>query len=354
MKTIDPRLRGLALAGVLTAIAACSSPPSAPTLTIGYGMKTLEFNWSPVEDAERYRLLADLEGNASFSQVGSDLSATVTRTSVPVAVHLYPWDTARYALEACNADGCTRSAEVSPYDGMTETIGYVKASNTGVDDQFGGGSVIIGISASISADGDRIAVSSLFEDSAATGINGDESNNSALDSGAVYIFSRGENGWAQEAYVKASNTESSDQFGHAVSLSGDGNTLAVGANLEASNATGINGDQSDNSAFGAGAAYVYTREGNGWQQQAYVKASNTDASDVFGYQLALSFDGNTLAVSAQGEDSASSGVNFDEANNDAGGAGAAYVFTRSGGVWSQQAYLKALYPEENDLFGTSI
>ncbi len=336
------------------ALSACSSPPPAPTLTLGYGLKTLEFNWSPVADAERYRLLADLDGVTAFSQVGTDLSAETTRTSVPVAVHLYPWDTARYALEACNASGCTRSEEVSPLDGMSETIGYVKASNTGVDDQFGGGSVIYGLSASISADGDTMAVSAIFEDSAATGINGDETDNSALDAGAVYVFVLDDDGWSQQAYVKASNAESSDQFGYSVSLSGDGNTLAVGANLEASSATGIDGDQSDNSALGAGAVYVFARDGGNWSQQAYLKASNAEAGDVFGYQVALSYDGDTLVATAQGEDSASSGINFDEASNDAGGAGAAYVFARDGGVWSQQAYVKAMYPEENDLFGTSV
>ena len=354
MNTKNARLRYGVLYVAIMTLSACSSPPPAPTLMLGYGLKTLEFNWSPVADTERYRLLADLDGVTTFSQVGADLSAETTRASIPVAVHLYPWDTARYVLEACNANGCTRSEEVSPLDGMTEAIGYVKASNAGVDDQFGGGSVIYGLSASISADGQTMAVSALFEDSAATGVNGDESDDSALDAGAVYVFVRDDNGWSQDAYIKASNTDSSDQFGYSVSLSGDGNTLAVGANLEASSATGIDGDQSDNSALGAGAVYVYSREAGAWAQQSYVKASNAEAGDVFGYQVALDYDGNTLVVTAQGEDSASSGINFDEANNDAGGAGAAYVFSREDGNWSQQAYVKAMYPEENDLFGTSV
>ncbi len=354
MNRIACRSRWVFLGVLGTGLIACSAPPSAPILTLGFGLKELHFSWISVEKTDHYRLLADLDGSASFSQIGGNLSASVTSTTIPVAVHLFPWETARYVLEACNTDGCTRSAEVSPADGMLDTIGYVKASNTGVDDQFGGGSVIYGLSASVSADGNTLAVTSIFEDSAAVGINGDEADNSALDAGAVYVFSRGENGWVQEAYVKASNAESSDQFGYSVSLSGDGNTLAVGANLEASSATGIDGDQSDNSALGTGAVYVFTRDNGWWSQQAYVKASNAEAGDVFGYQVALSFDGNTLAAAAQGEDSASSGIDFDETNNDAGGSGAVYVFNRNGDEWSQQAYIKALYPEENDLFGTSV
>ena len=346
--------RWIVLGVLATGLTACSSPPSAPTLTMSFGLKQFELNWLAVADADYYRLLANLDGSAGFSQIGSNLSAATTSTTVAVAVHLYPWEVARYALEACNADGCSRSAEVSPVDGLLDTIGYVKASNSDVDDQFGGGSVIYGLSAAISRDSKTLAVTSIFEDSAAVGIDGDDADNSALDAGAVYVFAQGDAGWTQQAYVKASNTDWSDQFGYSVALSGDGNTLAVGANLEASSATGVNGDQDDNSVLGAGAVYIFVRDGETWNQQAYVKASNTEAGDVFGYQVGLSFDGNTLAVAAQGEDSAAPGVNFDELNNDAGGAGAAYVFSRSGTNWTQQAYLKASNTEENDLFGSSI
>ena len=354
MKTSGRGLRCVFSGALAVGLTACSAPPSAPTLTIGFGLKQFQFEWTAVADADHYRLFADLDGSAGFMQVGSDLSASATSTTVAVAVHLYPWTTARYSLEACNTNGCSRSPEVSPIGGMLDSIGYVKASNPGVDDQFGGGSMVYGLSASISQDGNTLAVSSIFEDSTAAGVNGDEDNDSALDAGAVYVFVRGNAGWAQQAYVKASNSESSDQFGYSVALSGDGNTLAVGANLEASNATGTNGDQADNSVLGAGAVYVFNRRDGLWRQQAYVKASNTDAGDVFGYQVALSYDGETLAVAAQGEDSAAAGVNAEEMNNDAGGAGAAYIFSRVGEDWSQQAYIKTSYPEENDLFGSSI
>ncbi|MEE8249571.1 MAG: integrin [Gammaproteobacteria bacterium] len=354
MKNSGRSLRCVVAGALAVGLTACSPPPSVPALTMGSGLKQLQFDWIAVADADHYRLFADLDGSTGFVQVGSDLSASTTSTTVAVAVHLYPWTTARYTLEACNSNGCSRSPEVSAIGGMLDSVGYLKASNAGVDDQFGGGSMIYGLSASISQDGNTLAVSSIFEDSRAAGVNGDEDDDSALDAGAVYVFVRGDSGWVQQAYVKASNAESSDQFGYSVALSGDGDTLAVGANLEASNATGTDGDQADNSVLGAGAVYVFDRSDGVWSQQAYVKASNTDAGDVFGYQVALSFDGNTLAVAAQGEDSAAAGVNADESNNDAGGAGAAYVFSRIGDDWLQQAYIKTEYPEENDLFGSSI
>ena len=60
-----------------------------------------------------------------------------------------------------------------------------------------------------------------------------------------------------------------------MALSADGNTLAVSAFWEPSNAKGINGNQKDESIPQAGAVYVFTRRGATWTQQAYIKASNT-------------------------------------------------------------------------------
>ena len=74
--------------------------------------------------------------------------------------------------------------------------------------------------------------------------------------------------------------DADDWFGQSVAVSGD--TVVVGAVYEDSNATGVNGDQSDNSADDSGAAYVFMRSGTTWTQQAYLKASNTEPSDYFG------------------------------------------------------------------------
>src|SRR5437867_6573624 len=88
----------------------------------------------------------------------------------------------------------------------------------------------------------------------------------------------------QIAYLKASNPVEDAHFGcggtltghagNASALSGDGNTLAVGAPHENSGAKGINGNQNDHSVYSAGAVYVFTRKGNALTQQAYVKAAN--------------------------------------------------------------------------------
>jgi hypothetical protein len=218
---------------------------------------------------------------------------------------------------------------------------YGKASNPGTDDAFG---------YTIAVSGDTLAVGAYLEGSAAIGIDGDQANNDASRAGAVYVFVRTGAAWSQQAYIKASNTGAGDNFGRAIAL--DGDTLTVGAPLEDSSATGINGNQSDNATNGAGAVYVFVRTGATWMQQAYVKASNTGPLDNFGSSLALS--GDTLAVGAIAESSAAIGINGNQADDTANTAGAVYVFTRSGASWTQQAYVKASNTGAGDNFGATV
>jgi len=193
---------------------------------------------------------------------------------------------------------------------------YLKASNTGAD-SFG---------YSVAVSGGTVVVGAIAESSNATGINGDQTDNSALNAGAAYVFVRNGVIWAQQAYLKASNTGTQDTFGWSLAVSGD--TVVVGAFGESSNATGIDGDQSDNSALGAGAAYVFMRDGTTWTQQAYLKASNTEASDSFGWSVAVS--GDTVIAGAVFESSKATGVNGNQDDNSVLAAGAAYVFSGLG------------------------
>jgi FG-GAP repeat len=227
---------------------------------------------------------------------------------------------------------------------------YVKASNTEADDRFGE-------SIALAADGNTLVVGAPQEDSAVTGAlvpySFGELNNSLLQSGAVYVFVRNGIIWSEQAYIKASNTGDGDFFGYAVTLSAAGDTLAVGAFEEDSNATGIDGN--DNSlASGSGAVYIFTRSGNTWSQQAYVKASNTGLGDNFGASVALAADGNTLAVGASTESSNTTGVEGDQNNDSAVESGAVYIFSRNSITWSQQAYIKASNTGEFDNFGWSL
>ena len=253
------------------------------------------------------------------------------------------------AIAGSNVSNIRVACDGEPLGNLQE-IAYIKASNTGASDSFG----------SVAIDGDTLVVGAPGEDSDASGINGAD-NDARSASGAVYVFARSGDGWAQQAYIKASNPDSNDGFGGAVALVGD--TLAVGAVREASAAVGIGGDQSNNQLSGAGAVYVFVRQGTTWTQQAYIKASNTGASDNFGYAVALTGEGNwfssdssgdLLAVGALGERSRATGIDGDQADNSAPLAGAVYVFRRQGTTWTQDAYIKASNAEPSDTFGASV
>ena len=228
---------------------------------------------------------------------------------------------------------------------------FISASNPDSADNFGR-------TVSLTADGNTLAIGAPEEDSNATGINGNQLN-AISNSGAVYLFVRSSTGtWSQQVYFKASNAETLDEFGFAVSMSGDGNTMVVGARQERSNAMGIDGDQNNNSDFGAGAVYVFVRSSTGrWSQQEYIKASNTHFSDEFGRAVSMSGDGNTMVVGAPFENSPSTGINGSQGR--VGGVppvyGAAYVFVRSStGTWTQEAYIKASNTGVDDAFGSAV
>ncbi len=309
----------------------------APVVTLAFGMKELRFSWSTVSGATHYRLLENPDGTSGFTQVGTDISALSVNHAIPVHRRL----NASYIVQACNSGGCANSATQILGANLTQAIGYVKASNPGAGDQFG-------FAVAVSGDGNTLAVGALAEDSSTAGTP----NEAAADAGAVYVFVRNGNTWSQQAYVKPSNTGVGDNFGFSIALSVDGNTLAVGAPLEDSSTTGI-GSVPNEAAAAAGAVYVFVRNAGVWSQQAYVKASNTGAGDNFGAAIALSSDGSKLAVGASLEDSSTTGIGS-VSNNAAADAGAVYVYTRSAGIWSQQAYVKASNTGAGDRFGKSV
>ncbi|WP_049630303.1 FG-GAP repeat protein [Cellvibrio sp. pealriver] len=317
---------------------------------------------------------------------------------------------------------------------------YLKASNTEqpninpyrmlINDRFG-------YKVALSDDGNTLAVSALLEDSPSIGINCNQNNYETTrygtssdpsddlitandyDMGAVYVFTRSNQNWTQEAYVKSSLIQEGARFGESLALSGDGKTLAVGTTLDERPSSGIihyvgssnpacfefypssasstsstsssssstssssssskNSSSSYNGGTNSGSVHVFIRLEDGWLQQAYIKNSNAQAGDMFAASIALSTDGNTMAVGATGEDSNATGVNGTQSNDtcyylaDSGYViepeckeagkyavrgliknGAAYVFKRSDNVWAQEAYLKPSTTFINTAFGSSI
>jgi hypothetical protein len=162
--------------------------------------------------------------------------------------------------------------------------------------------------------------------------------------------------WSQEAYIKSVNSGGSDNFGASVAAFGD--TLAVGAGHEDSNQSVItngNSGSTDDSFDASGAVYIYRRSGTRWAQESYIKAANVARYSQFGRSVSLV--GDTLAVGSPYEDSNQNyitngaGASDDISLND---AGAVYVYRRSGILWSQEAYIKAVNLNSGDFFGASV
>jgi hypothetical protein len=209
---------------------------------------------------------------------------------------------------------------------------------------------------SVAVSGDTVIVGAHLEGSGTTGVKSTPDEN-ATNSGAAYVFVRNGTNWTQQAYLKPAAvgaTQAGDEFGYSVAVSG--NTVVVGAHLEASGTTSVNSVPNE-SAINSGAAYVFVRNGTNWMQEAYLKPAafgTKQGGDGFGWSVAAS--GDTVVVGAIGEDSSTTGVNSTP-NESAGTSGAAYVFTRRWTHWTQEAYLKPAAvgtTQGEDRFGWSL
>src|SRR6266511_4321181 len=167
---------------------------------------------------------------------------------------------------------------------------------------------------SVAISGDTVVVGAPFDADRAGG-----------DQGSAYVFVRSGGVWTQQQKLISSDAAAGDNFGWSMSISGE--TVVVGAPF-ASGAAGSN----------QGSAYVFVRNGGVWSQQQELIASDAAAGDQFGHSVAIS--GETVVVGAR---------------NHAGAAGlqqgSAYVFARSEGVWSEQQELLASDGGAFDLFG---
>ncbi|WP_199482716.1 hypothetical protein [Vibrio owensii] len=387
-------------------------PPSAFTLTAPSSVsgKTFLFQWQTSQNADEYTLCRKITTATDNCDV---LSTGLTETNKQVELNSLLTTNETYFVVASNKDGDQKSNEVSiEPSALLNAIGLLKASNTDSNDNYGNavavsndGSTIavsafkesgivndptansaalsgavyvyrktngiwsevaylkapnaddkdeFGYAIALSGDGNTLAVSTINEASSATGIDGNQLDNLAPASGAVYLYVNSGSSWQSQAYIKSSNSNLVDSFGFSVSLDSGGTTLLVGAPGESSSAQSINGDETDNTGSLSGAAYVFELQNNQWAQTAYLKSTNSDKLDSFGYDVALSEDGLTAVVGSPGEDSNAISVNGDEMDNSSDNSGAAYVFVHNGTTWDQDSYLKASNSDSEDQFGHSV
>lgn len=167
---------------------------------------------------------------------------------------------------------------------------------------------------SVAVSGDSAVIGAPFDDDA------------GMVSGSAYVFVRNGTTWSEQAKLVASAGTPFAELGASVSISGD--TVVAGAY----------GDE--HAGANSGAAHVFTRSGITWSEQARLVASDAAGGDQFGQSVAVSQD--TVLVSALGDDDGGSA------------SGAAYVFARNGVTWSEQVKLVASDAHANHFFGSSV
>ena len=216
------------------------------------------------------------------------------------------------------ADGATLAAgaaHVYARSGtMWSSVQVLQAMDRAANENFGS-------AVAVSADGLTALVAAENED------DGGKTNN-----GAVYVFTQSGGVWMQQAKLLASDKDTGDHFGRSLALSADGNLALIGA-----------ADQDEGPTTNNGAAYVFARTMGLWAETKKLVAADLASAENFGQAVALSADGKTALVGAINEDDG--GLT----NN-----GAAYVFTESAGVWTQQAKLFAGDKAADSSFGSAV
>ena len=249
-----------------------------------------------------------LSGDGTTALVGAD-NKTVGGNRFAGAAFAYTQPGAAASVTATAS--ATASAMPVALSGIQPQT--LRAKNSAANDQFG-------IRVALSGDGNTALVG-------ATG----KAVGGKAGAGAAYVFTRRApgDGWNLQQVLTASDGAAQDGFGFSVALSGDGTSAVVGA-----------WEKTIGGHTHAGAAYVFTRSGRTWTQQQELTAADAADSDGFGSAVALSSDGSTILVGA-----------FGRTVGGKAEAGAAYVYTRSGGRWTQRFTLTAANGAAGDSFG---
>jgi hypothetical protein len=260
---------------VLASLAsAAPGAPAAPQVTVGADLKQLQFDWDRVPSATRYELWFKANDAAAWVKYIDVPGARSESVRINVSVHLLDWRVARYRLAACDASGCTNSAETHVTQLGNDAIGYFKPNTPAYNHWYGS-------AVALSADGRTFAVQ--------TG----ENLGTAADSVTVQIYRKPSrtSGWRHEAALEPNVTQeyTTQPYwgGNPLALSGDGNLLAFGVPTEAA--------VSPDSWGSRGAVYLFRRTGSSWQLE-HKLVGEPISGNYFGSQVELDDAGTTLAV----------------------------------------------------------
>ena len=295
------------------------------SLTTAYDISTASYtnvNYAPSSITTGKSGLAFKPDGTKMFILGTDNSGTISQFNLPVnntndfIVQPHASNAATFGLTFTVNDGINTATSAAqaftlsflPDWSSTTQQAKLQASDAQANDKFSH-------SVAISSDGSTAIVGAMSED---TG---------GAERGAAYIFTRSGTSWSQQAKVQASAAVNYAQFGISVDISNDGNSVIIGAIYQASN---------------KGAAYIFTRSGTTWSQQAELTASDGASVDQLGWNVSISGDGNTAIAGARRQDTGGSDT------------GAAYIFTKSGTTWSQEAKIQATAKTAGDEFGYTV
>ena len=298
--------------------------------------KFLTADINPLEDDSQYGIALDMSADGSTLVVasGNYFSRATARVEVlklnsdrqVTSRKIIHTDEARGGLSiAVSDDGSTiavgsienNSAYIYRASDNYSTAQLVTADTQEEEDEFG-------ISVDISGDGKILVIGAAGDDTSGAGIN-PVHDNLLPDSGAAYVFEESASGWNQVAYIKAFQPGEGFRFGESVAISRDGARLAIGSQYEGSAGAGINPPH-DGIAEASGAVYTYYINDGSWTPANFLKAPNTGINDNFGLSIALTENGNTLAVGAPGEASTSTGIGGDQQDDGNDDSGAVYLY----------------------------
>jgi len=272
------------------------------TNTLGTGTKTVHKGISVMYLATQTAILNASSNAAANANFGTSVAFSKDGTTALVGAEFITL-------------GTTPAGKVYVFTkngGIWSRSAVLQASNAANSDAFGG-------AVAISDDGN-------------TALIGANNANVSMNiwAGQVYVFTRSGGTWSQVAILNASNAEDSGHFGESVALSGDGTTALIGAYMATAGASSS-----------AGQAYIFQNTGGSWSERQILNASDRVSSAYFGHSVALS--GNTAVIGA-----------YQARAGTTDSAGQAYVFTNTGGTWSQSAILNASDPAGYSWFGYTV
>jgi len=360
--------------------------PAEPALKVRFTPKQLIFSWGETAGASYYRLHENDGTGSGYRSVGGEIESTSYR--LDIRFRPQGWAKTSYLLEACNSLGCSSSKELSAAEVIQPVIGHLESPSPDLSDYFA-------TAVASSADGSTLAVGAPEED----GGDGDTKDNSLTGAGAVYLFGYDfdQGGWRFQDYLKADPPVESGRFGTALAISPDGTVLAVGAPFEPGGGAvylfsrgegkesrwslqttlkvipsdvdrrfgaslaldgdgntlvvGAPAEQSMTTAnetelLGAGAVYLYSRNGEGWRLHSRLEPDSPAAGAGFGRAVAIDRAGTLVAIGADGW-----GTSAQQE-----GAGAVFLFsfdTTSSG-WSQRVLVQPSTLSPGSRFGASV